>query len=308
MLNSIKQPMLAGKAPEFTELEFPLLASKKLDGVRCLVLNDGDGNIRVLSRNFKDIPNNYVRTCLKSLAPIGVMDGELMVRASGKNLNFNEVTSGIMSEADEPNFVYNVFDFIKSNIATPFTQRFADLEEVVSNMSSDHIQIVPQVQINTPAELQHYFDKCLSEGFEGLITRKMNSPYKNGRSTTSEQFLLKIKTMDDSECVVEGFTPLRHNNNPAAKDMFGRTERSSKKEGLVDMDTLGAFSVRDIKTGVSFEIGTGMTAAQRDEFWVNREKLVGKIIKYSHQSVGVNNAPRFPSFKGFRDPRDMDAR
>ncbi len=47
----------------------------------------------------------------------------------------------------------------------------------------------------------------------------------------------------------------------------------------------------------------------KEECWIWIDRLdkdsFGKIIKYKAQKVGEKNAPRFPSFVGFRDERDM---
>jgi DNA ligase-1 len=73
------------------------------------------------------------------------------------------------------------------------------------------------------------------------------------------------------------------------------------------MGTLGALKVRDVTTGIEFNIGTGYTAAQRAELWAMwlAGTLAGKIAKYKHFEVGVKEAPRFPVFLGFRNPLDM---
>jgi DNA ligase-1 len=36
-----------------------------------------------------------------------------------------------------------------------------------------------------------------------------------------------------------------------------------------------------------------------------RKKLLGKIVKYKYQEIGVLEKPRFPVFLGFRDKEDM---
>ena len=59
------------------------------------------------------------------------------------------------------------------------------------------------------------------------------------------------------------------------------------------------------KEGVDFEIGTGFTEAQRIEFWKDRKNLLGKLVKYRSQEIGVKDRPRFPVFHGFRDKIDL---
>ena len=95
------------------------------------------------------------------------------------------------------------------------------------------------------------------------------------------------------------------NQNEAGKDALGYTERSTHKAGMVPQNTLGALQVRDIVTGVEFNIGSGFTAADRADIWANRHQMRGRLAKYKHFAIGVKEKPRFPVFLGFRDPGDM---
>ena len=72
----ITKPMLAGKCTDKGKIRFPVLATPKLDGVRCLMING-----KALSRRFKLIPNPYIRKEIEKYFPDGC-DGELMI--SGK--------------------------------------------------------------------------------------------------------------------------------------------------------------------------------------------------------------------------------
>lgn len=310
---SISKPMLAGRVKSLTDLDYPVIASPKLDGIRCITIANPRGGVNAVTRNWKLVPNRFIRAWLEEHIPIG-FDGELMVHGA-----FNEVSSAIMSEEGEPNFFYAVFDYVKDSASTPFTQRVEDLKAAAKKIQPDslssrindsvesHLWVVPQIRINDSVELKAYLDKCLAEGFEGLCVRTPNSPYKSGRSTENEAYLLKIKLFDDDEAVVTDMVAQMHNTNEAKQDAFGNTERSSAKAGLVATQKLGALQVKDLKTGIQFEIGTGFNDAQRMEYWANQNKYIGKIVKYSHQGVGINQKPRFPVFLGFRDPHDMDA-
>ena len=74
---------------------------------------------------------------------------------------------------------------------------------------------------------------------------------------------------------------------------------------MVELEALGSLKVIDVKTGLLFNIGSGFTANQRKELWKNKDKLLGKIVKYKYFDVSILNAPRFPIFLGFRDKEDM---
>ena len=288
--------MLATPVESILDLTYPCLASPKLDGIRCLVL---PGH-HAVSRNWKPIPNNFIRNWLESNAPVG-LDGELMIMTGEGMADFSQVTSGIMSEDGEPNFYYATFDFVSGDLNKPFVQRVEELKAVVRGLT--RIKIVPQVQVNNVEELQAFYEDCLMNGYEGTMVRSLNSPYKCGRSSVREGYLLKIKPHDDSEAEILSVEPLRHNANDAELNAFGNIERSSHKDNLIELPKLGAIGVRDLKSGVEFSIGSGFLEDQRVQLW--KENLVGRIVKYKCQGI-IKDRPRFPVFLGFRDRRDMD--
>jgi len=55
-MSPIVKPMLAGKCEQPSALRFPVLATPKLDGIRCLKING-----RAVSRSFKPISNTFIR-------------------------------------------------------------------------------------------------------------------------------------------------------------------------------------------------------------------------------------------------------
>ena len=151
-----------------------------------------------------------------------------------------------------------------------------------------------------------YETEMLASGYEGVIFRDPTAPYKQNRSTFREGGMVKLKRFSDSEAIITGLFELEHNDNEATYDERGFTKRSSAQEGKIYGDTLGGFLVTDCYTGVSFSIGSGFTASQRESYWESAESLIGKIIKYKYFSIGVLNKPRHPIFLGFRSELDMD--
>jgi len=164
--------------------------------------------------------------------------------------------------------------------------------------------VLPQI-INSEDELNSYEEKCLSDGYEGVMIRKPDGKYKCGRSTEREGILLKIKRFKDAEAEVIGFKEKLHNVNEQEKNEFGLAKRSSKKAGMVPAGTLGTLLVRDLKTNIEFGIGSGMDDEIRQKIWDNRDDYINKFVKYKYQNVGIKEAPRFPVFLGFRHTNDM---
>ena len=76
------------------------------------------------------------------------------------------------------------------------------------------------------------------------MIRTPDSPYKCGRSTEREGWLLKIKRFEDAEAVVLDTYEGMSNQNDAQRDAFGRTKRSLAQAGKVGRGELGGFVVR----------------------------------------------------------------
>jgi DNA ligase-1 len=294
-LSIIKKPMLSEALDPNIGVQYPVLASPKLDGIRCLQL---DG--RTLSRKFLDIPNHHVRETMRGLPE--ELDGELMVEGA----SFNEVQSAIMSEGGKPDFRYHVFDYVSTSLTRTYAERIAELRDLV--LPSFCIKVMPKL-IMTSDELDAYEQECLDKGYEGIMVRAPNGPYKCGRATARQGYLLKVKRFSDSEAEVVGFEELMHNENEATKDELGHTKRSKALGGLVAAGTLGKLIVREIGNtpwkGSEFGIGTGFDAQQRQQIWDNRASYLGKIVTYKYQPHGMKDLPRLPVWKGFRSLKDM---
>ncbi len=301
-MSSKFKPMLADHA-EFDKIKFPMMASPKLDGIRAVILNG-----KLLSRSLKPIPNKFTKGLFENKEDYEGLDGELIVGSPTDPKCFNKTTSGIMSELGEPEVKYYVFDqipeysgFMKTDV--PFKVRYKDLQD--SQSLFKNVVLVPQKMIWSLPELEEFEQKCLSEGYEGVIIKDPNSPYKYGRSTVKEGYMLKIKRYKDAEATILSVEELFSNTNEATRDELGKIKRSNAKVGMVPQDTLGALIVEDIKTKVQFSIGTGFDEILRRELWKNRHKLRGKIVKYKYFAYGAVDKPRHPVFLGFRDERDM---
>lgn len=287
------KPMLAVDASD--EINFPVFASPKIDGIRCLIRND-----IAMSRSFKPIPNIHIQDRLGN-SMLNGLDGELTVGlVNGKNV-MQATTSGVMSTSGFPRFSFWIFDtWLYPEM--PYKERLKLLHKI--NLGPfPEIMVLPQVVLNNSSELHSYEEKILEQGFEGVMLRKIDGPYKFGRSTLKEGYLLKVKRFKDSEAIIIGAEELFHNDNEEEKDELGYTKRSLKQSGMVPANTLGSLNVIDVKTGVEFNIGTGYNAQQRKTLWEEHleGKLKGRIITYRYFDIGIKRAPRFPVFISFRE-------
>lgn len=296
-MSLITQPLLASKLTDFEKLQFPVYVTPKLDGIRALKI---DGCI--VSRSFKPIRNKKIADILKNLLPDGA-DGEIL---SGRT--FQDATSAVMTaDANIENTSFFWFDYVKDSISDTYLKRMDDIKKYMDEHSgaNEDIKIVPlyPTKIENVEDLVGFEKLCLDQGFEGVMIRSGDGPYKCGRSTEKQGILMKMKKFDDSEAIIVGVSPFQKNLNEKTTDNFGYSKRSTHKDNKVDMDMLGSFEVD--WNGIRFSIGSGFDHKLRKEFWKVREDLIGKIVKFKYFSQGMKSAPRFPTFIGIRDHDDM---
>tara|TARA_B100001758_G_scaffold246457_1_gene261567 strand:+ start:1390 stop:2676 length:1287 start_codon:yes stop_codon:yes gene_type:complete len=123
--------------------------------------------------------------------------------------------------------------------------------------------------------------EALEKGFEGLMIKPSNNYYECKRSHA----WLKIKPFIEVTLKV-----------------IDIQEGTGKHEGK-----LGAFSVEGEDDGkfFSLSVGSGLTDEQRDMYWADKDKLIGRLIEVRADAItksieGDHFSLRFPRFKNFR--------
>lgn len=280
-----------------------LYASPKLDGIRC-VIKDGIA----YSRTLKPIRNDHVQQTLRRLAKEGY-DGELVVGPAYGEEVFNRTSRGVMSGGGTPDFTYWVFDnfTLRGRFDERLLQLMEDLRGDEGQLDSSPVKLLAQRAILKLEELQEAETAFVDQGYEGAILRLASAPYKFGRSTLRERYMLKLKRFMDGEARIIGFQEKFINANEATRDARGYQVRGSSKEGKIPANTLGALIVEDLKNKEwIFNVGTGMDDSLRAHIWARREQYEAKIIKYRYLPVGTKDLPRHPSLVAFIDPELVD--
>lgn len=316
------RPMLAGECKAMTDLELPGYVSPKLDGIRCII----HPRLGPVTRNLKPIPNRYIRGLLKP-EWMPAFDGELIVGDPTNPASWNETQSGVMSEEGKPPFTFFVFDLVDCAPVTGFRKRYAELTRIITKdfrREAPFVRLLAHTQVNTHKTLRAYEDDHVRAGYEGIMFRAPSGPYKWGRSTPTEGYLMKIKRFRDAEAIIVGFEEKKHNANAAKKNALGLTERSSHKANQIAMNTLGALVVRatysalgietpppgsaerDTLSGlwqgeptIEFKIGTGFDDRTRKHIWQVRDQCTGWPVKFRFQKLSPDGKPIFPSYVGF---------
>lgn len=256
----------------------PWLVQPKFDGVRCRALVN-DNVVQLLSSqgNSLNFALPHIVSELRNY-PDGEYDGEIYCH----ELSFQEIV-GIAKRTQELHPDYRLVDFWMFDLVIdqPQLARIQLLEklwlETANAETAYHVFACETRQCSKLEQLHEWLDIFLSQGFEGMIVRKCDALYKRARSTN----ILKIKPTKSDEYKIVGFTE----------------ELSIHGE---PKDRLGAFMVAD-QDGRRFNVGTGLTEAQRYDYWGQRSVLLGKTLKVKYQNLTDGGIPRFPVFLGVYD-------
>ena len=300
----------------FEELRFPLMCSPKLDGIRCLTVEeqrvdfDSDLNeipgpfVRVCkSREFIDLPSREVQ---REFSDYTGLDGELMQGDPTDHDVYNRTQSYVMSFDKIGDINYYVFDITDDDLADcPFEMRYDLMVDRVESFKNPKIHAIEHTLCNNLEQLLEYESEQLAEGYEGIMMRSPDGCYKHGRATWREATFYKLKRFADFEAKVVGFEEELKNTNILEVDALGYAKRSTAKAGMFPAGTLGKFIVE--WEGELLKVGRGsFTRVEMQFIWDNKTAFAGKWLKCRHFPHGMKDKPRLPRAVGFRDPMDFD--
>lgn len=275
------------------QLKYPVGATLKKDGIRAIRVNGS-----LYSRRIKLIPNKLLRE--QSLILPGGFDMELW----NKELEYRTVESIVMSHThpDTDKIQFHILDWFGPTNGFDYSQRCRLIAATMPELDQSKVKFSPPVICHNAEQLFAFFLTCEAEAGEGICFRLLDSPYKQGRSTLKQQYLVKLCRWTTEEASIIGVKEQLENGNPTRRNKTGKMDRQKLSEEMYGKDTLGAFSVID-KNGIQFDIGTGvgLTDELRKHLWINRNDVIGKTIVYKCKPHGKHIKPRSPVYKGFRN-------
>jgi ATP-dependent DNA ligase len=284
---------------DYSKIRFPVLGSPKIDGFRCLL-----GSQAYTSRG-KSFPNKKVHKALKGLLTDDTpLDGEIVVGKRRGPGVLQRTSSGVTTEEGKPDWRLWVFDAPRDAVTR--LNRIKLAGRMVKELDNPRIRFIKHEVLHNIEELEAYIEACLKAGFEGVMISDPEGPYKQGKSTIKQGWLLKIKPFETHEAKIIGYYEEMENTNEQTRDATGKAKRSSAKAGKKPKGTLGGFVGVDTKTGVEVRCGGGFSAAQRKAFWKIKDRLKGEFFTYSKQSVGEKDKPRHANFCHLRPGWDLD--
>jgi DNA ligase-1 len=231
------------------------------------------------------------------------MDGELVAGDPTDYGAYNKTQSHVMSEDKPGDISFYAFDYIgEDQLYLPYVDRLARLTELCPQQ--DNLKVVQQVMVKDLDGLLETEELFLSEGYEGVIMRSPDAPYKQGRGTFREGIIYKLKRFHDAEAVIVGLEEGMTNMNEQERSELGYAKRSQSQDGLFPANTLGRFIV--FFQGQEIPVAPGSLGhAERFSVWINREDYIGRLLKFRYFQHGAKDRPRFPRAVGIRSLEDM---
>jgi len=264
--------------------------SRKLDGVRCLIIVDEKGKARSYARSGKQF--HTLSLVEKELEDLGVKnivyDGEMCIVDEKGNEDFQNIMKEIgRKDHTIQNGLFQIFDFIPYRMFSKgygesgtFSQRVFALQNLLLGKALNNIDFLEQIPVTSFEELDKLTQTATKKGWEGLMIRK-NVPYQGKRSND----ILKVKTFHDSEYEV--------------KDVFFGPLRYIKEGVEVEEEMLSGVAVEH--KGNTVRVGSGFTIDQRKYLFNNPNEILGKTITVQYFEESKNQdgeySLRFPVIK-----------
>jgi DNA ligase 1 len=274
---------------------------QKLDGVRVLAVMTKT-TVNLYSRNGKpfdnfphivesleDIKNKFAK--IFQLNPHGfVLDGEII----GESFQALMKQAQRKTDVKTDGMTYSVFDILSlADFERGFSnlQQYKRLETLESYRavfeSTDCVRIMDGIEVDLATAEGHdimrrYAEDAVAAGFEGIMIKDLGAPYECRRST----FWMKWKPTITVDLNIVGFEE--------------GTGRNAGRLGAIICE--GDDNGRRIRVNV----GSGLSDANRDEYWSARDQLLGDVVEVEADAVTQNQDgtyslrfPRFVRFRGF---------
>jgi DNA ligase 1 len=274
------------------------LVEPKLDGVRVLTVVDYESRTVVMyTRNGKDLVNfphiiKAFEDNLDNFARSYVFDGEVISESFQSLMTQVHRKSDVQAQ-DAKLMLFDVIplvEFKKGQSVMGQRRRSAFLRENFSKIFGDSgcINIVAQREFDLDVftdeiEFKDYNREMVEAGYEGIMIKDPNGKWEGKRSTA---WLKSKPWLEVSLAVI------------AVEEGTGR-----------NVGRLGALVCEGVDDGksITVNVGSGLTDAQRREFWADTEALIGQVVEVRADAVTQNQDgtyslrfPRFMRFRGFK--------
>jgi bifunctional non-homologous end joining protein LigD len=281
---------------------------RKLDGIRCGVIRH-DGKARLVSRSGEVMDSTYPELvdALSVNGPDVVADGEIVAFKGGQT-SFERLQGRLgihdaKRARESPVAVYlYLFDVLAVDGHDVRDRPLRERKRILK----DAVQFGGRLRFSTHrvGDGEAYFKHACERGWEGLVAKRAESPY---RSTRSRDWL-KIKCSHEQELVIGGWTDPKGSRQRFGALLVGYWEgdrlRYAGKVGTgfnsATLDRVGKELDRLAQDDPPF---TG-TDLPRRAHWV-RPELVGQIAFTEWTRDGKLRHPRFLGLRTDKPAREV---
>lgn len=296
--NGVVKPMLAKQADKVTKTDIfnkKWIASRKIDGLRCIIYLGDDGKLHTSSRGatnydsamFEILTHPTLIKLFKNNEGL-MLDGECYHHGyTLQQINSIARTQKVAKDLEVLQFYW--YDIVDLN--NSFKDRLVRMKSIANELKEYgseigwepdkifkenelRIQFVPQVEVSGWDNMMKLHNEYVSEGWEGLVIRDPEKPYKpNGRTND----MIKIKIYKD--------------------DCFKVVGKEAGLRGSEDM-----VFIMQMSDGRTFKAKPFGDREQKQEYWINfEEKYNGHIGECKFFYYSDDGIPLQPAFKAFRD-------
>lgn len=274
-------PMLAHDfTKQKTPIEYPIDVQPKLDGVRCMAFRM-DGEVHLMSRGGKEYDVAHIKKELERIIPERtVLDGELYVHGIPLQDVIRLVKKHRDGEDGSIRLQFRIFDALSPDTPEePWRSRRDERlnqvdDEIEEANTVNHLFVVSTEEIQNETQLYELLAKYESQGYEGIIIRKLEGVYRLGHRSRD---LLKLKNFQDAEFEIVGFT---HGS--------GRDEHA----------VVWTCKTED---GKEFNARPTGTREEREQWFIEGESFIGKLLTVKYQALTKDGIPQFPVGMAVRD-------
>ena len=222
------KPMLAesGDAPPRSEPQWRY--EPKLDGYRVIAYVEG-GRVRLQSRRGLDLTPFFPEIAADLAAQPGgqvIVDGEIVALDAAGRPSFNALQNRAQlkgsaeiaaAQRDAPVVLvcFDLLHFAGLNLrAAPYGERRRYLSQCL--MPAAHLQLV-----HASDDAERLYAVSLEHGFEGIIAKRLDSPYQAGQRSHA---WLKLKAAQSAEFLIGGYTRGNGAREPLGALLLGYRE------------------------------------------------------------------------------------
>jgi len=285
---------------------------RKFDGERCLAFRDG-GQLRLMTRNQQQVTGTYpeIAEALRAQAATDfIVDGEV-VAFDGEQTSFSRLQQrlGVRDpspalRAQVPVYIY-LFDVLWADGRDVRSEPLLERKRVLRDLLSFGGPLRFAEHRDTDGEA-YYLQAC-QLGWEGLIAKRADSPYRPGRNRD----WLKFKCLNGQEFVIGGYTDPQRSRVGFGALLLGYYGADGQLHyaGKVGtgftrsaLTSLHAALAADEQPAPAFAPVRGLPRSR--VHWV-RPRLVAQVGFSEWTADGELRHPRFQGLRRDKDPADV---